>query len=181
MKLFELQSGKPIITLEALLIPEFKKLYDRDKTKDKSKVFKELSYIYFKTDYKSLYLSYEEDMREELLVKDFIGEKGWKPDKDIILAINKYKDFQKTPSIGFLEDAMMAVNATRKYFREVDYSERDIKGNPVYKVKEVTASLKDCEGVLNTLEKLKKKIEIEQQLSDNKARGGGAGGHFEFE
>jgi hypothetical protein len=181
MKIFEIVSNQPVVTTECLLIPEFSELYKRDKTKDKSKAFKEMCYIYFSTDYKSMYLAYDEDVRQEMIIKDYIGDKKWKPDDAVLKAIEKYKDFQRTPSIGFLEDCMKAVEATRKYFREVDYSERDHKGNPVYKIKEVTSSLGDCEKILNTLEKLKKKIQIEQQMNDSKARGGGNGGLMEFD
>lgn len=180
MKLFTISNQTPIPTTECYLVPEFAKLLNRDKTKDKSTAFKELQYVYFKTDYKSLYLSYDEELREEKLINDFIGKDNWKPDTEILKAVEKYKELQKTPSIGFLEDAMKAVDATRRYFRDVDYSLLDTQGKPVYKIKEVTSSLKDCEGVLNTLDKLKEKIEKEQKAG-GKARGGGSGGLLEFD
>ena len=40
---------------EILLIKEFKALSDRDKTKNKSRLWKELTYIYLAIDWKSLY------------------------------------------------------------------------------------------------------------------------------
>jgi len=180
MKLFEVINNQPQITTEILLVPEFKKIWDKDKSKDKSKAFKELSYIYFSTDYKSLYLAYDPEVREERLLLDFIGDIKWKPDADIKTAIEKYKDLQKTPSIGFLEDAMMAVDATRKYFRGVDYTQLDDSGRPIYKIKEVTDALKNCEGIINTLDKLRDKVAKEQQLG-TRARGGGTGGLLENE
>ena len=43
---------------EIFLIKEFKALSDRDKTKNKSKLWKELTYIYLAIDWKSLYSQY---------------------------------------------------------------------------------------------------------------------------
>ena len=40
---------------EIFLIKEFKALSDRDKTKNKSRLWKELTYIYLAIDWKSLY------------------------------------------------------------------------------------------------------------------------------
>ena len=37
MNLFDLKDRKVIVSTEALLIPEFKELWSRDKTKDKEK------------------------------------------------------------------------------------------------------------------------------------------------
>ncbi len=178
MKLFELNHQTPSITTEALLIPEFKKLWDRDKSKDKSKAFNELSYIYFATDYKSLYLTYDDDYRLEKLGQDFMKDPKFKPDKDMISAMDKYKELQKTPSMSFLEDARNAVSSIRKYFRGIDWTERDQSGKATYKIKEVTSALKDCEGILTTLDKLTEKVAKEQSLN-GRARGGSTGGLLE--
>ena len=44
---------------------------------------------------------------------------------------------------------------------------------------EVTNSIKDCSGVLDTLDKLIDKVSKEQQLKESIQRGGGEGGFFE--
>ena len=55
--LFDYKERNVIVSPEALLIPEFEEIYKRDKSKDKAKAIKELSYIYFISDYKSPYIS----------------------------------------------------------------------------------------------------------------------------
>ena len=57
MKLLDLKNSRVVISPEALLIPEFQKIWEKDKSKDKEKALKELSYVYFICDYKSHYLT----------------------------------------------------------------------------------------------------------------------------
>lgn len=179
MRIFEIQNSEPSITAEALLIPEFELLYKRDKSKDKSKALKELAYIYFSTDYKSIYLSYTKDLRDERLGEDFMGDADYKPDKEIQLACNKYEELQQTPTMNFLKAARHAMQATESYFLNIDYSERDIKGNAVYKGTDITKMLKDCSGIKDSIDKLIEAVKKEQS-SGGTQRGGGSGGAFEM-
>lgn len=178
MKIFELQSNYPIITAEALLISAFGAVWNRDKTKDKSVATKELAYVYFKTHYKSIYNNYPEEIREEKIIEDVFKEK-YTPDKLVLEAVEKHIELQNTFNMRFLKSARGAAEKTMKYFDTVDYSERDDKGNFVYKVKEVTAAIKDCAGIIDTLDKLMEKVSKEQQIKESKQRGSGTGGYFE--
>lgn len=180
MKIFEISNNQPIVTVEALMIPEFKKVWDRDKTKDKSKAYNELRYIYFSTDYKSLYLSIEEEYRNEKLIEDFIGIKNWKPDKDITEACNKYKEFQRTPTMRFLEDNQKAMESMGKYFRNINWDESTERGMPKYKITEVSTAVKNAGGIIDNIEKLKEKVAKEQSLGKDTQRGGSVGGLMEF-
>lgn len=181
MRIFELSNNQPIVTVEALLVPEFKKIWDRDKTKDKSKAFNELRYIYFSTDFKSLYLSIEAGDRQEKLAEDFIGDSKWKPDKDIIAACGKYKEFQNTATMKFLESNIFAMESMSKYFRNIDWDEANERGIPKYKITEVSTAVKNAGGIIDNIEKLKEKVSKEQSLSKDRARGQGSGGLLEFE
>ena len=55
---------------EILLIREFKALSDRDKTKNKSRLWRELTYIYLAIDWKSLYNQYTEQERHQEALSD---------------------------------------------------------------------------------------------------------------
>jgi hypothetical protein len=49
-------------------------------------------------------------------------------------------------------------------------TEEDDKGRPKYQVSQITAALKNLEGIINTIQTLQKKVE--QEIADNgKARG----------
>ena len=179
MKVFTIENGLPVISAEALLIPQFKVLYDRDKTKDKSNCVKELAYIYFSTDYQSIYLSYTKDIREERLSEDFMGNKTYKPDGKVIAAIEKYDELQQTPTMNFLKAARNAMQATEEYFNSIDYFKTDVTGKPVYKGTEITKMLKDCSGIKDSIDKLIEAVKKEQSNGATQ-RGGGSGGMLEF-
>jgi len=178
MKLFTLSSNYPIISPEALLIDDFAKIWNRDKTKDKSVATKELAYVYFLSDYKSIYNTYPSEIKEERIIEDVFKGK-FKPDKLVLTAIDKYNELHNTFNMRFLKSARYAAEKSMEYYNNVDYTEKDPKGNFVYKIKEVNASIKDCSGILDALDKLIDKVSKEQQLQEAKQRGGGEGGFFE--
>jgi len=178
MQLFTIQNHYPYISTEALLIPAFSNLWTRDKTKDKSVATKELAYVYFMSDYKSIYNNYPSDMKEEAVVKDLFAGK-YSADKLVYEAIDKYQDLQDTFATRFLKSARGAAEKTMNYFDNIDYTEKDKKDNLVYKVKEVTQALKDCGSIIEALDKLVERSNKEQGLKESKQRGGGTGGFFE--
>lgn len=180
MKIFQIENGAPVITAEALLIPEFEALYKRDKTKDKSKAVREIAYIYFSTDYQSTYLSYTKDVREERLCIDFMGDKDYKPDTLVLAAMMKYDQLQQTPTMNFLKAARNAMQATEEYFNSIDYFKLDHTGKPVYKGTEITKMLKDCSGIKDSIDKLIEAVKKEQSNGATQ-RGGGIGGMLEME
>jgi hypothetical protein len=96
---------------EILLIKEFKALSDRDKTKSKERLWKELTYIYLAIDWKSLYNQYSEQERHlEALSDSGITEEEFN-DPIFREACRKYKSLQDSnKSIKMLKAAMNAVD-----------------------------------------------------------------------
>lgn len=180
MRLFDLVNNQPIVNAECLLIDQFNAIVQRDKTKDKSISTKELAYVYFSTDYKSLYKTYSEEIRSASIVEDLKLPASWLPDEVIHKACDKYKELQKTPTLGFLEDALKGLDATRAYFANVDYNLKDRMGKPIYDITKVMNALSNCSKVVDSVEKLKEKVEKEQSINEN-IRGGGRGGELEFD
>lgn len=147
---------------EILLVREFKTLLDRDKTKDKSKVIKELTYIWLALDWKSMYASYTEiERHEEALADSGITEKEFN-DPDFRAACRKYRELQESSySIKLLNAARVAASQFIDYFTTiVDLNERDANGKPVFdaeKVIKVVSKLNDMHEELVTLEERVKK------------------------
>ena len=56
MDLFDLRDFTVTISPKALMVPEFKALWDRDKSNNKSTALSELAYVYYLSDFKSPYL-----------------------------------------------------------------------------------------------------------------------------
>lgn len=182
MKLFEIQNNFPTATVECLMISPFKEIWNRDKTKEKSKAYGELQYIYFSSDFKSLYLAFDKEVREERLVDDFIKIKGWKPDQLVVDGMAKYREFQNTPTMRFLQANQSAMESLTEYYLGIDWNELDATGKkPKYDITKVSGSVKQAGDIINNIEKLKEKVAKEQNLNKDKARGDRSGGLLEFE
>lgn len=179
MNLFTIEGNSPTITAEGLLVPEYKAIWDSDKSKDKHVAINKLAYVYYSVDYKSIYLAFTKSVRDERLGEDFMQDAKYKPDKLVQAAINKYEELQQTPTMNFLKAARHAMQQTENYFMNIDYSERDSKGNAVYKGTEVTKMLKDCAGIKDALDKLEEAVKKEQS-NGGTDRGGGVGGLYEY-
>lgn len=156
---------------EILLIREFKALLDRDKTK--TRVFKELTYIYLALDWKSLYANYSEQERhEEALADSGLTEEQFN-DPIFREACRKYRKLQESnKSIQLLGAAKKAADQLIDYFDViVDLNERDVNGKPVFSaekfMKEV-AQLSNVHEQLITLEK-----EVKESVSQESTTRGG--------
>lgn len=150
-----------------------------DKSKDKVTAFKYFQYIYFSTDYKSLYNTYDKELKDEMLKRDYIGDLKWEPSKEVIAAINKYKELQNTPTMRFLEDNKFAMESMGKYFRNINWDESDDNGKPKYDITKVANAVKTAGGIIDNIDKLIDKVAKEQAIG-SKVRGNTTGGLLEF-
>ena len=167
MNVFNYDNGNNRLEInepEILLIKEFKALSNRDKTKNKTRLWKELTYIYLAIDWKSLYNQYSEQERHaEALADSGITEEEFN-DPLFREACRKYKQLQDSnKSIKMLKAAMDAVDQFIDYFTDiVDLNERDVNGKPVFtakKVMEEVGMLSEVHDQLVTLEnKVKKEL-----------------------
>ena len=104
MRIFDIVSGEVIIDPSRLMIPEFKALWQRDKTKDKQRVTKELAYIVFSYDLSAdnPYRGYSEYERDIVLKRDLFNDPNWVPDDKITAAIDKFKKLMETTNTRVL-------------------------------------------------------------------------------
>ena len=122
MRLFEIDSNY-ILKIDPIaytLIP-FKTLWDRDKSKNKDTAKKELSFIYFMHDFKSdFYSEPDSDKRYAEVVKHVFGKDSkWKPDKEVQIAEEFYKDKQQTLSSKLLEGALIYTGKIDNFFTHI--------------------------------------------------------------
>ena len=124
---------------EILLIKEFKALSDKDKTKTKTQLWKELTYIYLAIDWKSPYSQYTElERHQEALSDSGITEEEFN-NPLFREACRKYKNLQESnKSIKMLKAAMNAADQFIDYFNDiVDLNERDANGKPIFTAEKV--------------------------------------------
>lgn len=157
----------------------FKKIWDRDKSRDKGKANMDLAYIFWMCDFRSFIADITDVKLKSKEAISLIDDSGkYKPDKLVEEAIELYR--KDVPiSLLFLEDVKVAVNELRKYFRELDLTETDEKsGKLLHDANKVMMNITKTGDLLETLEK--HEIKVKRDLDMNSSvRGGGEKGMYE--
>ena len=180
IKLFKFEDYNVTIEPEVLLLAPFKKIWDRDKNKDKRVAMQELAFIYFMGDPRS---DYQYIIDEEERIKSIKEGQGmpakWKPDKIVKDALDFYNSFKPT-SAGLLEDTRVAINKLRQLLRDINLEDKDDKGKPVYTLNTITATIKQIPSLVKDLDAAEKTL-AKDILVETRARGSQSKGAFEDE
>lgn len=153
------------------MIKPLRKIYNRDRTKNKEEFMRAITIVYFMADPRSTYnYLLDEDDRLKAILEEEGLEKGFKITDELKEAIQIYKKHTITTSQLALEDARYAVENLRKLIRSVDYDsmEEKDKVNAAKTVASVCSMLPKIVKDLQDTEKIVLK-EIEEQ---GRARGG---------
>ena len=171
-------TGNVKLNPDVLAIPEFEAIWKKDKTKLKAKATKEITYVYMMCDFNSPYYVFPTAKRKSTVAKDIL--KGEEKDVPAYLAdaCEKYKEFQKTPSMYLLEKSKLAIYKMADYFEGVDFAALDDTGRPVYNAKDVAANLEKLGKIIESYDKVEEKVKKEVK-SESKIRGGGTEGIYE--
>lgn len=157
--LFDIVGNTITIKAESLVVPEFRKIWERDKTKDKKKAFNEISYIVFLCDKsdKNPYKNYSEIDRMVMLKKDFSIDNI---DDLISEGIEKYKKLKTTRYERVVNAALDSLEDIEDYYLSI---------------KEQDKTKFDITEYLGSMEKLGKAIkslrELEKQLESDRTEG----------
>lgn len=165
MKLFVYKDYNLRISDEAYALRPFKRLVDRDRTKEKTKAMKELAYLYFMYDPRSDFSFEIIESDRDLRVKDSIGlEADWKPDKQVQEAIELYKYLTTSSSSLLLQDTRVIIDNIRSTFRSIDLTEKDANGKLVFNIGQVMTAVKQVPSLIKELADAEKAVskEIEE-------------------
>jgi hypothetical protein len=169
-KLFDIERGQVIMNPTALWIPEFKKLWDRDKDENKTIATKEISYVVFKHGFHSPYNAYSEKEREGRILRDYFkGMPDWKPDKEIKAAEKKYNELQDSAALRLLRSTRKALEIIEDFFTTADPDQVD----------KVVKNAKELGGLIQSLNKLEVQVQKEQKEAAS-VRGEAEVGMFEL-
>ena len=178
MKLLKYEGYNLTFEPEILALKVFKKLHTRDHSKDKSRFIQELAFIYFYSDPRSDY-QYLTDKNERL--KAIVEGEGlpddWKIDKILQDAIDYYSSFKPTSAL-LLENTRAAVDKLRQLLRNIDLTEVDDKGKPIYTLNTITATIKQIPSLVKDLDEAEKALNSELKTS-GRMRGSGEKTLFE--
>lgn len=167
MRLLKYEGFNLTFEPEILTIKVFKKLHQRDKTKDKSRFIQELGYIYFFADPRSDFQIYtdEEDRHKEIL--DSMGlPSNWKVDKELQEAIDYYSRF-KSMSALLLDDTRAMINGYRIKLRELTANMTDLE---VREIKDIGAIIKQIPALVKDLDEAERTI-TKEVIQNDKVRG----------
>lgn len=160
---------------EILMVQDFYKLWNRDKSKSKERALKELAYVYHTTDYQSVYRNYHPDIQESKIKLDIFGDKDWKPDEYVKIAQSKYRELQTTLSMELLRDVELGLTKLRDYFRNAEFDDDEDGRN----AKNFISNVKAMGDVVRGIKSLKE--EVEKELIDKmQLRGGSSIGNREL-
>lgn len=114
MRLFKYEGYEVRVSPEALTLKPFKKLWDRDKSKDKERATSEMAFLYFYCDVRSDYQYIVDDDIRMAAVKEGLGfSDGWYPDTLLKEAIAFYSTFDTNAGM-LLKMAAKGVDTVRK-------------------------------------------------------------------
>lgn len=146
-------------------------LYDAGKT---ARIANEkLSYAYLMSSPHSMFFYTYNDLQErEEKVLRALGVKDWQPDKYDKEAI-EFLETELNDLIAFrlFRKALKAAYATEEYFDNIDYTEKDAKGNLVYSPRETVGMLKDIGDVIDGIEEMQKRYRREMVAQKKKFKG----------
>jgi hypothetical protein len=179
-RLIELDNNnKLVIQPEALAIPAYKTIWDRDKTKNKDVAIKELTYIWFRCslDKYNPYKQFYGEERNKRILEDVMFD-GWKPDKQVAEAVIQFEKNNYTMGSKLINSALAGCNKLISYFQDVDLTIMNDNGTLVHKASDLMKNLSTVGKVLEGLKELEKQ-QHDDEITSDRIRGGGKIGAFE--
>lgn len=167
MNLFEIENNVVVFSPQALLIEPFKKIWDSDKSEDKSKAVKYLGFIYYMADQRSDFMHIlDRDERIEE-IKKFMGLPATFKGKgrEYVKAIQFYKKASETTSTKLLESTRLVIEKISKFLDNLDMNERDPRSNkPIHDIGKITASVEKVPKLVKALNEIEKEVVKEKEL-----------------
>lgn len=174
MKILDMVGDKIVLSPEVLTIPEFKALWDRDKTTDKSKCFREVSHIAFLKDNSkdNPYRFYSEYDREAALKVDFPVTK----DDKFEAALEKFTIMISTRYERVIMSAFDALEAVESYYKDITLLAKN-KGE--FDINELLTSIKNLGAAFKQLKDLETQLQADR-LGGLKTKGDHEIGEYEL-
>ncbi len=161
MRLFKYEGYEVRVAPEALTLKPFKKLWERDKSKTKDTALQELSFLYFYCDPRSDYQYITDDDDRLTAVKEGIGfPQSWKPDAQMLLAIEFYKSFDTSAALLL----KMAANGVNKVQQALD----DMTPTDTKTLKDYLTIMRMIPEVAEMIQEAEKKLNQEEEFGEAK-------------
>ena len=158
MKLLRLEKFELKIEPELLTIKPFKLIWNKDRSESKGTALAEIGFIYHMFDVRSDYsFIIDEEERARVISIDLGLPTKWKPDANVLAAMEIYKNLKPASAI-LLESSKIAAMKLSKFLRELDLDKEDNSGKPMYSISAITTSLKQVPSLVKALEEAERDV-----------------------
>ena len=171
MEFFKFEKNKLVLNHEGiLLIPEFKRVWESDKSRDKKEAYKIFTYAFLVKSWKSPYSEHSEEDRESQAREIAELTKNQINSEDLQNVLTKYDYINDSHLlIKLARSANKAIEEIIVFFNEIDFTAKvesgSAKGQMLYKVGDVTKAIKDLPQLIDTKRDLDRKIK--EMMDDN--------------
>jgi len=173
MKILDIDDNqKIIISPEALGLAFFKVLWSRDKTKEKSKAYRDIQYVYYYSDFNSPFFNNPPDQRDGLIKQYIFEDDAYTVDKEVTEAIKAYEALTKTPAMEMLDAVTIVIDKMKDYFKGVNLKDGE---DEIDKVQRAIINMPKMIAAVNEAKEACRK----ESLGSTKVRGGAHVGMFE--
>ena len=167
MNIFEIKNYQVVFSPQALLLTPFKKIWDKDKDKEKVNAVAEMSYVYYICDDRSDFqYILDETERHEAICRDMDAlPNDWECPDYIEDAIEYYKKLSETTSTKLLRSTRGVVQKISTFLDVVDVNERDLKTNkPIFDIGKVVSAVEKIPKLVKALNQIEEEVIKEKEL-----------------
>ena len=162
------------VSEEAWGLSAFAKLLKRDKSKDKDRALKEMLFIWYYCDIKSIYQHISNDAEKIAEIKHDIGlPEKWEIDDAVKEAIELYRRHSQTVIEKLYLQSLKAAQDVGNYLENTDalLAERDANDKVVTDIAKITQSLERVPKIMGMLKAAYKEVIQEQKDNEGKKKG----------
>lgn len=169
MKLISVENYELKIADEALLVKQFRRLWNMDRSASKEQFYKQMSLLFFCYSPSSnyAYIMDEKERMKEVMEQEGISE--IKNNAEFKAAVEVYKKLVKTASSELLEDTRLIIDKMRQALKSIDFNSLEDK-DAVNAVKTVATVVGMIPKLVKDLTEAEKAVAKEAEES-SKARG----------
>lgn len=174
MRLIQMKNHELTVREEVWGLAPFAKLLSRDKTKEKTRAFNEVLFIWHFCDVRSDYqhMTNESDRILEIK-KDLKLPKTWKVDDTMQAAIDCYDRGSTTVIQTLYKQTLKAASAIGNYLSNTEalLAERDMQGKVVTDIAKITSSVQKVPKLMSDLKAAYNEVVKEQEDADSRKKG----------
>lgn len=172
MKLLTMKKWQLTVSEEAWGLAPFRKILEKDKSKEKENAIKDMTFIWFYADIRSDYLNMSPEIREAEIKKDIGLPANWTMSKEVKEAIEFYNK-DATALQRLYRQTLASVQAIGDYLENAAalLAERDNNGRPVNDIAKITGAVQKVPKMMRDVKEAYKEVVKEIEDTENKKKG----------